>query len=374
MQYWILNAIALFILCAFLAGIVIPQILLIAFRKRLFDEPNERKIHTSAVPRLGGIAFEPVIFFSLFLLIGTNLCLGFQEAINISASTITIIEIVFSFCTILMLYLVGMADDLIGVRYSAKFITQILGASLLIASGIYIDGFYGVFFLDELPIWIMYPFTILVIVFIINAINLIDGIDGVASGLSSVALLYYGILFYMLNEYIYGLLAFATVGVLVPFFYYNVFGNAEKGRKIFMGDTGSLTIGAIICMLSLKLIQCSANSTNIEVNPVVLAFSPLIIPCFDVIRVYLHRVKNGKNPFLPDKNHIHHKLLAIGIKQRYAMILILISSIIFTAVNFILSKYINVNLLILFDVFIWTSANIYLTKKASKRNRTNPLS
>lgn len=374
MQYWILNAIALFILCAFLAGIVIPQILLIAFRKRLFDEPNERKIHTSAVPRLGGIAFEPVIFFSLFLLIGTNLCLGFQEAINISASTITIIEIVFSFCTILMLYLVGMADDLIGVRYSAKFITQILGASLLIASGIYIDGFYGVFFLNELPIWIMYPFTILVIVFIINAINLIDGIDGLASGLSSVALLYYGILFYMLNEYIYGLLAFATVGVLVPFFYYNVFGNAEKGRKIFMGDTGSLTIGAIICMLSLKLIQCSANSTNIEVNPVVLAFSPLIIPCFDVIRVYLHRVKNGKNPFLPDKNHIHHKLLAIGIKQRYAMILILISSIIFTAVNFILSKYINVNLLILFDVFIWTSANIYLTKKASKRNRTNPLS
>lgn len=374
MQYWILNAIALFLLCAFLAGIVIPQILLIAFRKRLFDEPNERKIHTSAVPRLGGIAFEPVIFFSLFLLIGINLCLGFQEAINISASTITIIEIAFSFCTILMLYLVGMADDLIGVRYSAKFITQILGASLLIASGIYIDGFYGVFFLDKLPIWIMYPFTVLVIVFIINAINLIDGIDGLASGLSSVALLYYGILFYMLNEYIYGLLAFATVGVLVPFFYYNVFGNAEKGRKIFMGDTGSLTIGAIICMLSLKLILCSANSTNIEVNPVVLAFSPLIIPCFDVIRVYLHRVKNGKNPFLPDKNHIHHKLLAIGIRQRYAMILILISSIIFTAANFILSRYINVNLLILFDVFIWTSANIYLTKKANRQYKNNSLS
>lgn len=363
MQYWIFNAIAIFLLCAFLAGIVIPQILLIAFRKKLFDEPDERKIHTSAVPRLGGIAFEPVIFFSFALLVGLNLCLGFRGTINITTTTETLIEVTFCFCAILLLYLVGIADDLIGVKYRAKFIAQILAAILFIGSGIYINGFHGVFFLNELPVWIMYPFTALVIVFIINSINLIDGIDGLASGLSSVALFYYGILFYMMHEYTYGLLAFATVGVLVPFYYYNVFGKAEHGKKIFMGDTGSLTIGVIICMLSLKLILCSSTHPNIEVNPVVLAFSPLIIPCFDVIRVYLHRVRNGKNPFLPDKNHIHHKILALGIKQRNAMVLIVLSSIIFTAINFILAKYINVNLLILIDVIVWSGVNIWLSKK-----------
>lgn len=361
MQYWIFNAITIFVLCAFFAGIVIPQILLIAFRRKLFDEPDERKIHTSAVPRLGGIAFEPVIFFSLALLIGVNMSLGSSEIINISTSTLE--ELLYSFCAILMLYLVGMADDLIGVRYSAKFIVQITCAIFLIVGGISMNGFYDVFFLNELPNWFMYPFTVLVIVFIINALNLIDGIDGLASGLSSVAFLYYGILFFMFHEYLYGLLAFATLGVLVPFYYYNVFGNAERGRKIFMGDTGSLTIGIIVCILSLKLMQCCATSTEVTINPLILAFSPIIIPCFDVIRVYFHRVRNGRNPFLPDKNHIHHKLLAIGIKQRYAMILIVVSSIVFTAINFILAKYVNVNILILLDILVWTGVNIWLSKK-----------
>ena len=117
--------------------------------------------------------------------------------------------------------------------------------------------------------------------------------------------------FFMLHQYVYAMLAFATLGVLVPFFYYNVFGNAKHGRKIFMGDTGSLTIGMMLCFLSLKLTMCGLDDNTGNVHPMVLAFSPLLVPCCDVVRVYLHRVRNGKNPFLPDKNHIHHKLLAL---------------------------------------------------------------
>lgn len=367
MLHWISIVLFVFVVSAFLAGILIPKILLVAFRKKLFDVPDERKIHTCAVPRLGGIAFKPVIFISIALTLGISLSLGHIEIIEVlerNAKTLA-----YSYCAIMMLYLVGMADDLIGVKYRAKFVIQIICSLLLIAGGLWIDNFHGLFGIYELPKWIGYPFTVLVVVFIINAINLIDGIDGLASGLSSVALLSYGYSFFLSQQYGFAIFAIATFGVLVPFFYYNVFGNAEKGRKIFMGDTGSLTIGIIICILAIKLYN--SHETYIDnYDPFALAFSPLIIPCFDVVRVFIHRTKLKMNPFKPDKSHIHHKLLAIGMKQRPAMVTIVSFAIVFTFGNLFLTKYININLLLLIDVLIWTIANIWLSKQIKKKNQT----
>ena len=234
---------------------------------------------------------------------------------------------------------------------------------MLIAGGIYIDNLYGILGIHSVPLWLGYPLTILFVVFIINAINLIDGIDGLASGLCGIACLLYGLIFLMLHQYIYAMLAFATLGVLVPFFYYNVFGNAEHGKKIFMGDTGSLTVGMMLCLLSFKLTMCGTDDNTVHINPMVLAFSPLLIPCCDVVRVYLHRVRNGKNPFLPDKNHIHHKLLAVGMQQRSAMIIVISVSTVFILFNILLSPYLNVNWIVLVDILIWTFANIRLTKR-----------
>lgn len=200
-----------------------------------------------------------------------------------------------------------------------------------------------------------------------NAINLIDGIDGLASGLSSVALLSYGYSFFLSQQYGFAMFAIATFGVLVPFFYYNVFGNAEKGKKIFMGDTGSLTIGIIISILAIKLYN--SHETYIDnYDPFALAFSPLIIPCFDVVRVFIHRTRLKMNPFKPDKSHIHHKLLAIGMKQRPAMVTIVSFAIVFTFGNLFLTKYININLLLI-DVLIWTIANIWLSQQIKKKNK-----
>ena len=360
MYFWIVNCSLAFLLCVFCAGIVIPQILLIAFRKQLFDLPDERKIHHCAVPRLGGIAFKPVVFFSFALLLGINMTLGHSEMLSEISNDIR--PLAFVFCSIMVLYLVGMADDLIGIRYRAKFVIQILCGVMLIVGGIYIDNLHGILGIHAVPLWLGYPLTILIVVFIINAINLIDGIDRLTSGLCSIACLFYGLTFFMLHQHIYAMLAFATLGVLVPFFYYNVFGNPEHGRKIFMGDTGSLTVGMMLCFLSLKLIMCGTDD-NTTYNPMVLAFSPLLVPCCDVVRVYLHRVRNGKNPFLPDKNHIHHKLLALGIKQRNAMIIIISVSTIFILFNVLLSLYLNVNWIVLGDILIWTLANIRLTKR-----------
>lgn len=364
MYFWIVNCILAFLLCVFFAGIVIPQILLIAFRKQLFDIPDERKIHHSAVPRLGGIAFKPVVFFTMALLLGVSMALGYSEMLCELGNNVR--PLAFAFCSIMVLYLVGMADDLIGVRYRAKFVIQILCGVMLISGGIYINNLYGILGIYMVPLWVGYPLTILIVVFIINAINLIDGIDGLASGLCSIACLFYGLIFFVLNQHVYAMLAFATLGVLVPFFYYNVFGNAEHGRKIFMGDTGSLTVGMMLCFLSLKLAMCTQEGAG-NVHPMVLAFSPLLVPCCDVVRVYLHRVHNGKNPFLPDKNHIHHKLLALGIKQRNTMIIIILASTIFILFNVLLSLYLNVNWIVLGDILIWTLTNIWLTNRIGQR-------
>ena len=358
---WIVNILSVFFLCVFFAGIVIPQILLIAFRRRLFDEPDERKIHQCVVPRLGGMAFKPVVFFSFSLLLALNVSTGHDELLKeIGAEAL---PLAYAFCAIIMLYLVGIADDLIGVRYRAKFFIQIVCGIMLVAGGVELSDLHGMLFIHTMPSWISIPLTIFVTVFIINAINLIDGIDGLASGLCSIAFLFYGLTFIWFHQYLYAMLAFATLGVLIPFYYYNVFGKAEKGRKIFMGDTGSLTIGIMLCFLSMQVSHLSATTSPHHFNPFVMAFAPLLVPCFDVVRVYLHRVRNGKNPFLPDKNHIHHKLLAIGMRQRTAMVTIVLSSIVLTFLNILFSAYINSSLLLCMDIALWTMANIHITRK-----------
>lgn len=361
MIYWITNAFIVFLLSVLFAGFIIPQILLIAARKQLYDVPDERKIHTCAVPRLGGIAFEPVIFLSVSIVVGVNLAAGKMDILEGVVTELQ--QIIFGYSSIIILYLVGIADDLIGVKYRAKFVAQVICAGMLIGGGLYFDQLHGTLGLHQLSLWLAYPLTVLVIVFIINAINLIDGIDGLASGLCSVAFLFYGLMFFHFSEYIFGILSFATLGVLLPFFYYNVFGNPNRGRKIFMGDTGSLTIGMMVCFMSIKLMQTASLNEETTFNPFVLAFAPLIIPCFDVVRVYFHRVKNGKNPFLPDKNHIHHKLLAVGISQRRAMVSIIAASVLLTTGNIYLSVYVDVNGLLAGNLLLWTVYNMGLTRK-----------
>lgn len=366
--FWTVNSILVCIVCVLFAGVLIPQILLISFRKGLFDVPDKRKIHQGVVPRLGGIAFKPVVFFSVSLLLGTCQLLGYGYML---AGMITESRpLFFGFCSIMLLYLVGMADDLIGIRYRAKFTAQAVCGLMVIAGGLWIDNLHGMFLIHSLPSWAGCPLTMLAVVSIINAVNLIDGIDGLASGLCGVAVLFYGVMFLTANEYIYALLSFATLGVLMPFFYYNVFGDARRGRKIFMGDTGSLTIGMMLCILSLKVCRCFPEETPAgQPNVLALAYSPLIIPCFDVVRVYLHRVRNGRNPFLPDRNHIHHKLLAVGMRQRAAMVTIISISLLFTLCNILLSQYVDITLLLLADIAVWTAANIWLTDRIRRHNR-----
>ncbi len=364
-----LECLAVFCVSLLLAGIIIPQILLIAFRKNLFDEIDERKIHHGRVPRLGGIAFMPSMIFSVAAIGGSFTLLGFLDFSFYGPDDL--VRCCFGLCALMIMYLVGIADDLVGVRYRAKFIAQIIAAGFLVASGEYIDSLDGFCGIHGIPVWVALPFSVLVVVFVTNAINLIDGIDGLASGLCSIAMLFYGWVMLCCNEITYALVAFGTLGALIQFFYYNVFGNAKVGKKIFMGDTGALTTGIIICFLCMRICSMDQSVGGFKGDSLVIAFAPLLVPCFDVVRVYIRRIRHHTNPFLPDKSHIHHKLLDAGLPQRTAMVSILIFSLLLSGLNYWLAAYMNITVLFIIDILIFMVANIWLNMAINRRHARN---
>lgn len=361
-----------FLVSCMIARIIIPKISLISKKKGLFDIPNDRKLHTDAIPRLGGVSFFPTITFSMAFTLALRYMLDFTIPFEIAEHVIP--EFLFLICGLTLLYLIGIADDLVGVRYKKKFLVQILVALFFPVSGIYLNNFYGLFGIYEIPAWFGMPFTMLLVVFITNAINLIDGIDGLASSLCSVALVIFGVLFFAQKLWIYSMLSFAVVGVLLPFFYYNVFGRTDKSTKIFMGDTGSLTLGYILSFLSIKYAMHSPETNLFADGAILISFAVLIVPMFDVIRVVLLRVRTHKNLFQPDKNHIHHKFLAMGLSHRRTMVGILGIACLFAISNILLQPYININILFVGDIIVWTLMNMvfdiirdrFQSKKRSK--------
>lgn len=361
--YIIISA---FVSAVILGRIIIPNILIISLRKRLFDVPDERKVHKRPIPRLGGVTFFPVILFSLCVFTAVRLMTGHGPAET--STTDLVCEFLFLTGGLTLLYIVGIADDLIGVRYRKKFLVQIISAAMFPLSGLYINNFYGLFGIYLIPAEVGIPLTMLLVVFITNAINLIDGIDGLASGLSMVALLVFGVLFVHFRMWSYAMLAFVTVGVIIPFFSYNVFGSADLGRKIFMGDTGSLTLGYILSFFVIKYCMYEPDMLlTMKTSPVLVSFSVLMVPCLDVIRVVLRRARNKRALFMPDKTHIHHKFLAMGFSPRRALVTIQLMSACFCAFTIVAILYMNNTLVFVIDVVVWTLLNLWFDHVISKR-------
>lgn len=352
-----------FVISVVLSMLIIPRILIVALKKRLFDLPDKRKVHKGAIPRLGGISFAPTIFFSIAFVTALSF-IGYSSGYGISMgiNMYVVPEFYLLVCGIILLYLTGIKDDLVGIRYTTKFAIQLIAASLLPLSGLWLNNFYGLFGVYEIPSWIGIPLTIILIIFITNAINLIDGIDGLASGLSGSALLILGSLFLLNEMWIYAMLAFATLGVLIPFFYYNVFGQAEHGRKIFMGDTGSLTLGYILSFLAIRYSAYNPTLSHYTDGAIVIAFSTLIVPMFDVVRVMIVRARNHKGLFSPDRNHIHHKFLNRGYTAHKTMLFIIFMACLFSSLNILLISLININILFAADIIIWTGFSFWLEK------------
>lgn len=260
----------------------------------------------------------------------------------------------------MMLFLVGLADDLIGVGYKKKFLVQIVAASLLVASGVWIKSLDGLFGIYQLSPWVGMPFTVLIVVYVTNAINLIDGIDGLASGLCAISLVALAGLHIWLHLFSFALLCIAALGVIIPFWFYNVFGNALRGRKLFMGDSGSLSLGYIISFLMIHLSTVDVNLHVVSDYNMVFAFTTMLVPLLDVVRVVGHRLRTRKNPFLPDKSHIHHKLLRCGLRVRQVMVAICVLSLMFILLNFLMIGHVNITYILGIDIAVWIVFHLIL--------------
>ena len=352
-----------FLMAVLLGQIIIPRILVISHRKRLFDQPDSRKVHHRPISRLGGVTFFPVIL----IVMCTIGLLQFYEMEKITSSVIS--ESLCLVAGLMLLYMIGVCDDLIGVRYRRKFEVQILAAAFLPFAGLSIQNLGGLFGWYEISPLVGVPLTMLLTVFLINAINLIDGIDGLASGLCMVAITLFGMSFAWHGSWMYALLAFASVGVLIPFFFYNVFGNANRGHKIFMGDTGSLTLGFILSVMVVKYVSVMVQeSSRLDGAPVVMAFSVLLVPSLDVCRVVLNRFRRRVHPFKPDKSHIHHKFLNMGFTPRRSMILIQLMAVAFIVLTLVLLRIgLLAPVVFILDILVWTLMNVWFSRIISRR-------
>jgi UDP-N-acetylmuramyl pentapeptide phosphotransferase/UDP-N-acetylglucosamine-1-phosphate transferase len=338
-----------FILSLIIESIILPKIIQISRSKCLFDIPDERKQHKNPVPRLGGVSFLPILLFVVLIVLYVKVYVW-----NLQLETLGIFMMLV--CGMLILYITGIKDDLSGISYPKKFIMQFIASIFLIASGTYINNFYGLFGIYEIPLVIGVPFTILLCMFITNSINLIDGIDGLASGISAFALVTYGCMFFISKQWSFSIICFSMLGVLISFFYYNVFSK----NKIFMGDTGSLLLGYLLSFLGIRLaMNIPELSTNYPSNSILTVGSALFIPMFDAIKVMYARLCIHRSMFYPDRRHIHHRLIDIGFSQRSVMLILISAAIIITLSNYYAAKYIEINI-----IFILNIITIYVFNKA----------
>ena len=293
-----IDIVLAFIWAFVIAVFAIPSIIYVAHLKNLLDEPNFRAVHTNLTPRLGGMA----IFA------------GFMSAVTIFGKVTPEIQRVLA--STLILFFIGLKDDISPVSAFKKFFVQILATGIvLFLGGIKINDFQGFLGLNAIDDRFAYAFTFLVIVGLINAFNLIDGLDGLAGTLILINSAAFGYFFYYFGgmDYApYTLLAFCLMGGILGFLRYNL-----RKAIIFMGDTGSLVCGMLVSVMAIKFVQMKA----VESAPSI-AVAVLIIPVFDTARVFAIRIFNGKSPFSPDKNHVHHILIRSGLNQLQTVLLL----------------------------------------------------
>ncbi|MEJ5992813.1 MraY family glycosyltransferase [Pedobacter sp. Du54] len=282
----------------------IPSIIQIALKYRLFDSAeSHRKSHRLQISRLGGVA----IFCS------------FTITILLFATTVKYQEANFLITSCIILFGLGLKDDLYGVGPSTKFLMQMIVAIILVVlGGFRLSSLYGVFFLWEVNALWGGLFSIVLIIFVNNAFNLIDGIDGLAGTIGVISALSFGVFFAIGNEIPYAFIAFAMTGAIAGFLVFNY-----SPAKIFMGDTGALLIGLVSVILAIKFIELNkigdVPNPNFYSAPAI-AVAVLIVPVFDSLRIFFIRILHKKSPFKGDRNHLHHRLQQLGFSTKKILI------------------------------------------------------
>ena len=332
----------------------IPVIIEVAKDKKLFDEPGERKVHKAVIPTLGGLGI-----FGGFII---------ATLIGVPPAAASVLQ--YFMAAIMIIFFMGIKDDVLILTASKKFIGQLVAAGIVIKfGGIQITDMYGIMGIHALAPTASFLLTLFTIVVITNSFNLIDGVDGLAGSLGLLTSLIFGFYFYFSGEPLYAVLALSLAGSLIAFLIYNFY-----PAKIFMGDTGSLLIGLVNSILVIKFISIASNPSSpipLESAPA-LGFAILLVPLFDTLRVVSHRIINRRSPFCPDRNHIHHFLLDLGLSHRMIAFTCVAANILFIALAYSL-RFAGSSLvmLILGAVAIFIVGIVYYNKPRRKLLVTN---
>jgi len=286
-----------------LALITTPIVIRVARWLNIVDSPGIRKVHSEPIPRIGGVA----IFVSMMGLIIPVLFL--RNVIGDSFRSV-LPKIVALLSAAGFVFLIGLADDIKGLRVRVKLLAQFVAAVTVCCAGIRIDA---IVLTDSLVVnfgWFSWPLTIFWIVGISNAVNLIDGLDGLAAGICAVTCGVIVILSLYFGSPVMTIIMLSLMGALSGFLFFN-----SNPAKIFMGDSGSLFLGFIIASAS---ILCAAKAETLV--GLALPVLALGIPIFDTLLSMLRRFLERRSLFSPDRGHFHHRLLALGFRQRHAVI------------------------------------------------------
>lgn len=333
----LLSALASFVI----SYISIPSIIKVANLKNLYDEPDERTMHSSKVPTLGGLAIFAGITVASLVFIDVKV----------------MPELKYIIAAVIILFFVGIKDDILIIAPLTKLGGQIFAAIIIaFLSDLRITNFHGFFNIFEISIWISIPLSVFIFLVIINGINLIDGIDGLSSGVGIIITLCLGVWFYLTLNFDYSVLSFIIAGALLAFLRFNLF---SKKQKIFMGDTGSLILGLLISVLIIKFNELNINHdfAYSKWGAPSISIAILILPLFDTVRIIFIRFFQKKPIFKPDKQHIHHLFIKVGLNPSQALALLLAINLLFALSGFYLHDKLGIRLLLL--VYILSAMIIF---------------
>ncbi len=347
-----------------------PALIKVAVLKRLIDSPTEeRKIHKRSVPTIGGIIIFAGTLFAYSLWFTVDDIIYYDKIYQ------SVTEFKLIIATSLILFFVGVKDDIIGTAPVKKLFAHIVVALILVLMGnIRITSLHGIFGVYDIPFWGSVFLSIFTYVVVVNSFNLIDGVDGLAAGVGFLSCCAFGAWFVSAHEFPYAALSFSLGGALLGFLIFNF-----SPAKIFMGDSGSLVIGMFVCVLAIKMIEYPIQELNsfwVHVSKPVFAVAALIYPLLDTLRVFIIRAVKGQSPFQADRSHLHHKL--IDCKFGHVKTVIIIYTFTLITIGFSLLSYFIQNvtfglLTVLITSLIFLTMVIGINKKAKKNKTINPL-
>ncbi len=304
-----------------LSALAIPYIIKLSKKYQLVDKPDQRKVHKTPIPTLGGVGFFiAFLVVALFWIIRTGQVSDFVLLGGL-----------------IVLFVMGIFDDTLDLRASLKFLIQIFVSLTIAYFGFRIESLNGVFGIHEMPVWIQYAFTVLLITGLVNAFNLIDGIDGLAGGLGFINSLVLGTILALQGNVLYATLAITFAGALLGFLFFNF-----NPAKIFMGDTGSLVIGFLMALFGIVVIK-GENISDLTHETVVsgltiVVVGILLLPVYDTLRVFSERILKKSSPFKPDKTHVHHLLIETGARHKRAALILYFANITIIVLSYLLRE------------------------------------